>query len=175
MPDAHKILLEVLEKYEDADKWKGSPFEHIKRLSNTKVGDIGQDFVERLCESLSIEIAFPEKIEGGRKRQSPWDIKIGELTFELKTATEDVSGSFQFNHIRYHREYDALLCVGISPSDIKFNVWTKGDVVTGKAGNLVTMEKGANASYKLTKKPSGLFIIDEFENRILELTTDPLA
>ena len=147
MPDAHKILLEVMKKYEDADKWKGSRFERIKRLSNTKVGDIGQDFVEHLCDSLGIEVAFPEKEEGGRKRQCPWDIKIGGLTFELKTATEDVSGSFQFNHIRYHREYNALLCIGISPSNIRFNSWTKGDVTTGKAGRLVTMEKGVNASY----------------------------
>ena len=162
-----------MERYSDSDKWKGAPFEKIKRLSNTKVGDVGQDFVEALCKSLNIAVSFPEKLKGVRKRQSPWDIKIGELNFELKTATEDVSGCFQFNHIRYHRKYDALLCIGISPMEVWFHAWTKADVTTGKAGNLVTMEKGANASYKLTKKPSELMAISEFESRILDLVTKP--
>jgi len=71
------------------------------------------------------------------------------VTFELKTATEDIGGSFQFNHLRYHREYDAVLCIGIAPSDIYMGSWTKADVATGAAGKLVSMEKGANASYKL--------------------------
>ena len=47
---------------------------------------------------------------------------------------------------------------------------TASDIVTGKAGNLVTMEKGANASYKLTKKPSNLFPIIEFKDKIKEFT-----
>lgn len=35
--------------------------------------------------------------------------------------------------------------------------------------------KGANASYKLTKKPTDLLAIGEFENRILDLATNPFA
>ncbi len=41
MADARQILRNVLAEYADADKWIGSPFERIKRISNTKVGDIG--------------------------------------------------------------------------------------------------------------------------------------
>lgn len=57
-PDTHQILLNVLSRYEDADKWRGSTFERIKRLSNTKVGDAGQDFVEVLCAELGFECDF---------------------------------------------------------------------------------------------------------------------
>ena len=80
----------------------------------------------------------------------------------MKTATEDTTGNFQFNHIRYHRDYQAVLCLGVSPNDLFFALWSKADVVTGKAGNLVTMEKNANASYKLTKSSKSLIHINEF-------------
>ena len=93
----------------------------------------------------------------------------------MKTASEDVKGAFQFNRIRYHRDYEALLCIGIAPTNIFMGVWSKVDVLTKKAGNLVTMEKGANASYKLTKRPDQLLPIGEFEDQVLALLTKPGA
>lgn len=54
--------------------------------------------------------------------------------------------------------------MGVSPEDIYFNVWSKADVSTGKAGSLVSMEKAGNASYKLTKKANQLHNIDKFQN-----------
>ncbi len=173
--DPSDLLREVLATYADADKWTGQPFEHIRRIPNTKVGDVGQDFVEVLCRECGLECTFPEKDDGTRLRQSPWDIRIEGKAFELKTASEDVSGAFQFNHIRYHRPYDALLCVGIAPSSIHVGAWSKADVATGSAGALVSMEKGANASYKLTKRPDQLNEIGEFCDLILALVTDPNA
>ena len=124
MCDAAAILLKALSRYADAGKWVGTRFEKIKRISNTKVGDVGQDFVEDLCTQIGLDVGFPGSGQE-RARQSPWDICIGTIRFELKTATEDTSKSFQFNHIRYHRQYDALLCVGISPDQIYFGVWDK--------------------------------------------------
>ena len=172
MADPLDILATVLAGYADADKWTDAPFEQIRRIPNTKVGDVGQDFVEQMCGEVGFDCEFPEKTGGKRRRQSPWDIRIEGRTFELKTATEDVSGAFQFNHIRYHREYEALLCIGIGPGDIFMGTWTKAAVVTGKAGKLVSMEKGANASYKLTKSPDHLEPIESFEGSIFELLAE---
>ena len=169
MPDPHNILARVLARYKDADKWVDASFEQMKRISNTKVGDVGQDFVEELCEELQFECEFPEGRNGKRSRRSPWDIRIEGRTFELKTATEDTGGAFQFNHIRYQREYEGLLCVGIGPDSICFGTWTKGEVATGRAGKLVSMEKGGSASYKLTKRPDRLHPIADFEDRLLDV------
>jgi len=166
MHDPNKILLEVLTNFGDADKWRGQPFETIKRLSNTKVGDAGQAFVERLCSAAGLGFTLPSS------RQSPWDICIAGTTFEVKTATEDVSGSFQFNHIHYHRDYDALLCIGISPDDIWTRAWTKAEVATGKAGTLVSMEKRGNASHKLTKRRADLLPIAEFSDTVTRVLDD---
>ena len=127
---------------------------------------IGQQLVAQLCRKLKLVSVLGEA-------QSPWDIRIEGSTFELKTATEGENLTFQFNHVRYHRSYDFLLCVGITPCDIVFDAWTKADVVTGKAGHLVTMEKGANASYKLTKRACELRPIGQFKSHILELAETP--
>ena len=172
-PNYKSLFIEALKKNTDNPKWNEGDFVGIKTVSNTKVGSVGQAFIESLCDALSIPYHFPEKENHERLTQSPWDIEIYGVKFELKTATEDTSGSFQFNHIRYHRPYDAVLCLGVTPNELYFGIWSKADAVTGKAGNLVSMEKGANASYKLTKKPSGLFPITEFEQRIKRFTKSP--
>lgn len=171
IPDYRSLFIKALEKNVDNPKWKEGAFIGIKTVSNTKVGCVGQDFIENLCNELLIPCNFPLSTLNIRLKQSSWDIEIGGVKFELKTATEDVGGSFQFNHVRYHRPYDALLCLGVTPNELYFGLWSKADVVTGKAGNLVSMEKGANASYKLTKKPSHLFPIADFEQKVKEFTS----
>jgi hypothetical protein len=163
MADLNALLLKVLNRHADANKWVDATFEKVRRLPNTKVGDAGQDFIEELCKLYQLDRNFPEGKQGKRSKQSPWDIEIQGVKFELKTATEDVSGCFQFNHVRYARSYQALLCLGIGPEAVYFNVWSKADVTTNKAGTLVSMEKSGSASYKLTKRKDGLFLIEEFE------------
>ncbi len=159
---AYAILREVLAEQSTKDRWANQPFERIRRVQTAKRGEIGQRLVVRLCAALGL------KTEIGAK-QSPWDIRIEGRTFEVKTATEGSNSTFQFNHVRYHRSYQVLLCVGITPNGILFDAWTKADVVTGKAGHLVTMEKGANASYKLTKRTAQMRSIDQFQNHVLSL------
>lgn len=170
MNDLLQLFSNVLEEFHDDTKWDGKPFGKIKIISNTKVGSVGQRFTEKLCEKLSIPFSFPVNLKGDRLTQSPWDIKIANIEFELKTATEDTNGKFQFNHIRYHRPYQALLCLGVTPVNLYFGVWSKADVTTGRAGKLVSMEKSANASFKLTKDPSQLYEIADFQSKILDLT-----
>ncbi|PKP64904.1 MAG: hypothetical protein CVT85_08765 [Alphaproteobacteria bacterium HGW-Alphaproteobacteria-7] len=170
-PDYEGLMEAAIAAASNHAKWSGAKYEGIKTVSNTAVGKVGQTFVENLCLALGLPYAVPM---AGTKRlnQSPWDIEILGKEFELKTATEDVSGCFQFNHIRYHRPYDAAIFVGVAPNSILFACYSKADLVTGKAGRLVSMEKGANASYKFTRHPQTLHPISEFEARIRDLVSD---
>lgn len=163
MCDPLNLFQVVLSDFHNHTKWDSAEFGKIKTISNTKVGSVGQNFIERLCKELEIECIFPVNEKNIRLNQSPWDIQIGGIKLELKTATEDVNGKFQFNHIRYHRKYQGLMCLGVSPNNLFFGIWSKADVTTGKAGALVSMEKSANASYKLTKAPIQLHPISEFK------------
>jgi hypothetical protein len=161
-----KVFEHILTLHGNATKWDNAEFGKIKTISNTKVGAVGQDFIEKICIELGFDIEFPLDTDGNRLHQSSWDIRINGITFELKTATEDVNGAFQFNHVRYHRKYDALLCLGVSPDSLYFGIWSKADVTTGVAGALVSMEKSANASYKLSKRPSALSPIARFKEKM---------
>ena len=166
MSNPLKLFQTVLESFDNDSKWSDAPLGKIKTISNTKVGSVGQSFIEKFCNELKIPCKFPVNEHDKRLVQNPWDIEIYGIKFELKTATEDTNEHYQFNHVRYHRPYEALMCLGVSPDKLCFSVWSKADVVTGKAGNLVTMEKGANASYKLTKSADQLFPIEQFQKEI---------
>lgn len=167
-PDYEALMDAAIAAASNHAKWVGAKYEGIKVVSNTAVGKVGQTFVENLCAALGLQFSVP--MAGARRlNQSPWDIEILGKQFELKTATEDVSRCFQFNHIRYHRSYDAALFIGVAPNQILFDCRSKADLVTGKAGRLVSMEKGANASYKYTRHPSTLHPIDQFETKIRAL------
>ena len=165
MLDAIRLMKDVIAKYANNPKWLNAPLGDIKILSNTHVGKAGEDFIKLWCEEHNLTWASPTS------NQSPWDIRIESITFEIKTATEDVNGNFQFNHIRRHRDYGGLICLGIAPDEIRFDAWGKDSVVEDIAGHLVTMDKGSAATFKLTKKPSDLRPITQFAYKISELIT----
>jgi hypothetical protein len=60
MVDLNALLIEVLERHADASKWVGAPFEKVRRIPNTKVGDAGQDYIENLCKLYEFTCEFPE-------------------------------------------------------------------------------------------------------------------
>ncbi len=144
-------------------KWTGQPHEAFKHLANSSKGDAGEEFIKIYTEALGF------KVENRVSRLGDWDVKINGKTFEVKCATEDIAGSFQFNHIRYDSKYDYLLCLGITPNNLVFDIWPKGEVATGLAGNLVSMGKNQNASFKLTKKISALKDIHKLEKILLKI------
>ena len=165
-----KILAEAIIENPNDSKWNGAIYGGIKTVSNTAVGRVGQTFVRKVCDELGIDCEPALNKNGDEAYTSPWDLKINGITFEVKTASEDVNGGFQFNHIRLHRKYQALLCVGISPNDIVFNVWTKAEVATGEAGALVSMEKGGASDFKLSKRPINMKKIQDFKKVVEEFT-----
>lgn len=166
MTSAVELMQIVIARFGSHSKWIDAPLSEVKLLSNTHIGSVGQEFVREWCKSLGLSWDAPPST------QSPWDARIQGITFEIKTATEDVNGSFQFNHVRYHRSYDALLCLGVAPETILFDAWRKGYVTEGRAGKLVTMDRGSSATFKLTKKKALLRPITEFQERIELIIAD---
>ena len=142
-------------------KWTDQPHEAFKHLANSSKGDAAEEFIKIYTEALGF------KIENRVSRLGVWDVKISGKTFEVKCATEDIAGSLQFNHIRYDSKYDFLLCLGVTPSNLVFGIWGKGDIATGKAGTLVSMGKNQNSSFKLTKKVSDLSDINELKEKLM--------
>lgn len=160
--DYKELFQQSIAKFPNSKKWLNGCFCAIKTASNTGVGNIGEDFILEYSKALG----FDAKISENR---TSWDIEINGIKYELKTATEDVHGKFQFNHFRTHRAYDAAICLGVSPNELYVNVISKSELMEKP---LVSMEKGANASYKWTRHPKELHKITSFNALIENFTSE---
>lgn len=147
-----ELLIEIIKEHDPQDIWQGSPLLGYRKLGNTNRGEIGEEFVRRYLKKEGITVGH-----GGRT--SLTDMKISEHAFEVKTASLGANGTFQFNHVRLDRKYEYLLCLGICPEEIVFNMWRKGEVAEGNAGRLVRMAEGQAVTYKITKKRSDMMPI----------------
>ena len=150
-----ELMLDVIRRHSPKTIWAGAPLAEFRQVANTNRGDIGEEFVLRYLMQNGVAV-----VKGGSRITSA-DIRILGKEIEIKTASEDTGGSFQFNHVRLDRKYDYLLCLGVRPAEIMFNAWTKGEVAEGRAGNLVRMAEGQSVTFKLTKKPSAMRKIEE--------------
>jgi hypothetical protein len=141
-----ELLIEIIKEQVPEDIWQGSSLIGYRNLGNTNRGAIGEEFVRRYLRAAGIDVKEP-----GRRTEET-DFQVAKRRFEVKTASMGANRTFQFNHIRLDRRYDFLLCLGICPDEIVFNMWRKGDVAEERAGRLVRMAEGQSVTYKLTKK-----------------------
>ena len=138
------LLVDIIREHAPEDIWQDSPLIGYRLLANTNRGEIGEEFVRRYLVQHKIAV-------GNGNRASKTDLQVEALAFEVKTASLGAKGTFQFNHVRLDREYNYLLCLGICPQHVVFNMWRKGTVAEGGAGHLVRMAEGQAVTYKLTK------------------------
>ena len=135
-------------------KWRESTFEIAKFLSTTEKGNAVEDFAAQLLK----QVGYPN-VERHHSRRGDWDVRVGNTTIEVKCATLDTNGNFQFNGIRYDTKYDLLLVIGIAPEAVFFNIYHKKQLHDLP---LVSMAKGTNAGYKLTRAVKDLHPITDF-------------
>ena len=155
------LLVTIIREHAPEDIWQDSPLIRYRMLGNTNRGEIGEEFIRRFLDQHEIRVG-----NGGRTSRT--DLRIGNLRFEIKTASLGANGTFQFNHVRLDRQYDYLLCLGICPHQVVFNMWRKGMVAENRAGTLVRMAEGQAVTYKLTKKLDDMQNIADLPSSILE-------
>jgi hypothetical protein len=153
------LLVTIIREHAPEDIWRDSPLAGYRMLGNTNRGEIGEEFIRRFLIQNDISVD-----NGGRV--SPTDLRIEDVRFEVKTASLGANGTFQFNHVRLDRNYPYLLCLGICPNQVVFNMWRKGVVAEGQAGTLVRMAEGQAVTYKLTKRLTDMMAIEMFPDRV---------
>lgn len=122
------LLVTIIREHAPEDIWRELPLVGYRMLGNTNRGAISEEFVRRYLRHNEIEV-------GNGGRVSPTDLRIEDVRFEVKTASLGANGAFQFNHVRLDRDYDYLLCLGICPNQVVFNMWRKGmGLRVGRAG-----------------------------------------
>lgn len=156
------LLAEIIAEQAPKDIWQGSPLIGYRSLGNTNRGEIGEEFVRRYLREHGVET-------GNGNRTSKTDMRIGGHRFEVKTASLGANGTFQFNHVRLDRHYNFLLCLGVCPREIRFNMWRKGAVAEGEAGALVRMAEGQAVTYKIRKKLDDLLPIERLPATLADM------
>ncbi len=162
------LFAEIIKEHAPEDIWRGSPLVGYRFLGNTNRGEIGEEFIRRYLREHGI-------VTGNGNRASRTDIGIRDHRFEIKTASQGARGTFQFNHVRLDRSYHFLLCLGVCPSEIRFNLWRKGAVAEGEAGTLVRMAEGQAVTYKITKKLDDLLPIEHLPAVLADTPGLPVA
>ena len=153
--DSVGLLLEVIAENSPRSIWTNAPLEPFRRVENTNRGDIGEEF---LCRYLTQAGFSARKSDARAERQ---DMRIENQSFEVKTASLGANGTFQFNHVRLDRDYRYLLCLGVCPDRIVYNVWRKRALAEGEAGRLVRMAEGQSITFKLTKRLADMRPIED--------------
>ena len=141
------LMLAVIRDNSPASIWTGAPLEAFRRVENTNRGDIGEEFLSRYLVSQGGFSVRKSDLRAERQ-----DMQIENRSFEIKTASLGANRTFQFNHIRLDRDYLYLLCLGVCPDGLVFNVWRKGALAEGQAGRLMRMAEGQSITFKLTKR-----------------------
>lgn len=163
MKDPNTLFFDLLEqKATSLSKWKNKKFEKVKLISTTEKGDLVEDFFAALlreCGYTDVKVV--------KSRRGDFDVSVGKThRFEVKAASMDVNGSFQFNGIRYDKKYTHLFLMGITPNSLHFLIVPKNNLDTY---TLTPMAKRTNSAFKLSRRPADMLPIETFAATIEEL------
>lgn len=159
-----ELLVEIIRDHNPEDIWSGSPLVGYRLLGNTNRGEIGEEFVRTYLRHAGLRVTHGSRTE-------EIDMEVEGAQVEIKTASLGANGTFQFNHVRLDRAYDYLICLGICPHEIVFNLWGKHEVSEGLAGHLVEMAQDQGVTYKLTKKLTDMRPVEALVESVRERLT----
>ena len=138
------LMAQLIRENAPPDIWANSPLAAYRQLGMTNRGEIGEQFIEQYLNHFGIEAR-----NGNRADET--DRRIGTMLLEIKTAGLGANGTFQFNHVRLDRNYHHLICLGVCPNQLVFNMWPE-DVVRAN---------GAGQASRYGPRPVGNLQVDE--------------
>ena len=165
-----------------SDKWfnlDGTPKpNYIWKVSdNTPKGDGGEEIVGAIFQQIYTEIyegcEVIVKVVGADKGDFDVIITVVELDItikiEVKTATEDSNGKFQWNGLKKGIDYDYAFGLGVRPDDFVFAIQSRKYLEETLTTN---MSRDVEGSYKWSSsKRDNLMKLteDNFTQRLEEL------
>lgn len=152
-------MINIQKQKEDiSDIWKDSPYRHLVKLQSNNVGNVGETFIQKICDSCNIEA----EVDGSKTKElggGAGDGIILNKSVEIKTSHRGC-GSASFQHelgeTPWKSEY--MIFIDVAPSCIYLTIFKNFNEEFYKSG-----EKCVN--YFPTKsitwrKQSGAFKLD---------------
>lgn len=124
----------------ETDVWQGSPFGWIKSRPSRQVGAIGEKLVSGWLASRGFNVARSESADADRI--------IEGARIEIKFSTLWANGGYKFQQLR-DQDYDAVICLGISPFDAHCWVIPKRDIIRlWREEGLIISQHGGKESHE---------------------------
>lgn len=98
--------------------WKESPFKLINELKNNNVGNVGEKFLQFICETCEIE----STIDGSRSRCSGGDGTIKNKIIEVKTSRQGNTKTFQHELGEHPWTSDYIILIDFKPECIYLSI-----------------------------------------------------
>ncbi|TSA79827.1 restriction endonuclease [Helicobacter mehlei] len=173
--DFNQVLLNLVEKkYEEIEsKRRSGIFEKILRFEGNAIGQIGESFMKEVFELLGLPLDPCNK----EIIHDEYDLLSKGKKVEIKTARKGLNNNnFQFNGINPKYNYDYIILLGITVESVHYYIIDKKQDyiykhkerkevirIHNKEKQLVAMNPGNQANYKLTLTLNDLKPITSFE------------
>ena len=95
-------------------QWRNSKYQALKECSTTQKGDWAENLLCKILSGKGLTASIHNHGRGGYDVDAP-----GHRT-EVKLATQDTGGKFQFNGIDLDRDFDAGFLLGVTPEELFF-------------------------------------------------------
>ena len=103
------------------NRWLGSEFEPIVRLSNDERGKFGEELINSIATKTNLPVVF-EGDSNINNQDGVFDILINNKRCEVKLATLDVNNSFQHENLYADSVWDYVIFVDVVQDGIYFTV-----------------------------------------------------
>lgn len=131
--DIKKILREVAESDNIVQIWENKKYGDIQRITNPKKGDLGEILMEKWLKMFE----YPCEVIGRKRKRGGNNIDLlvdldkdnEKERVEVKLASLDGQGKYQFNWIPIKNDYALIIFLGINPDAIYLSIKTKEEII----------------------------------------------
>lgn len=123
-----------------------------------------------LCGETGLLAEFPED-PGEGQEDVPWDIRIEGRTFRVVAAVRDDRNEVEFRDIQLDQNYDALLCLCITPSEMFMLAWTR-ECLTRNLVRWAELEEGVPLPKRFTMAVEDMLQLGHFEPTLRDVVAE---
>ena len=131
--DVRETLREIAESDGIVQRWENKKYGDVQRITNPKKGDLGETLMKKWLEmsGYPCEILGRERKRGGNNVDLLVDLDKDNKKerVEVKLASLDSQGKYQFNWIPIKSDYALISFLGINPDAIYLSIKTKEELV----------------------------------------------
>lgn len=134
----NKIFIEMIniqkQKEEKKDIWKDSQYKYLVKLQSNNVGNVGETFIQKICDSCNIYA----KIDGSKTKELGGGIGDGLIlnkNIEIKTSHKGCNNpNFQHELGETPWKTDYMIFIDVSPEYLYLTIFKNYDEEFYKSG-----------------------------------------